>query len=105
MISAHKMLMKLTPGVHFTNMFMQSFTLTHPKSAKRQSSHQCLFALLGSICRRDFRKSGISGKAWVFLNCLGIYGNAKAVAKMVNEWYLIYYIQNLGKGTTQKTRF
>jgi len=48
------------------------------------------------------RKSGISGNAWSSLNCLGISGNAQAVAGMGNEWYLIYNIQNLGKGTTHK---
>jgi hypothetical protein len=40
-----------------------------------------------------------------FHNCLGISVIAEAVSDMGNKWYLIYYIQNLGKGTVQKTRF
>jgi hypothetical protein len=32
---AHKMLMKLTPGVDFTNVLQAAFTLADPKSAKR----------------------------------------------------------------------
>jgi len=35
-------------GVNFTNVLQAAFTSSDLKSAKRQSSHQCLFALLGS---------------------------------------------------------
>jgi len=52
---------------------------------------------------RHFRKClGNSGNAWSSLNCLGIFRNAQAVVVMGNGWYLIYSIQNLGKGTTHK---
>jgi hypothetical protein len=44
-----KMLMKLTKGVNFINFLRAAFTRSYPKWAKKQSSHQCLFALLGSI--------------------------------------------------------
>jgi len=49
--AAHRMLMKLTPGDDFTNILRSAFTratFTIPKVQKIQSSHQCLFALLGS---------------------------------------------------------
>jgi len=35
-------------GVYFTNVLRKDFMNADPKSAKRQLSHQCLFALLGS---------------------------------------------------------
>jgi len=34
-------------GVNFTNILCAAFTSLDPKCAKRQSSHQCLFALFG----------------------------------------------------------
>jgi len=34
-------------GVNFINVLRAAFTRPDPKWAKRQSSHQCLFALLG----------------------------------------------------------
>jgi len=34
----------------------KAFTYEDPKSAKRQSSHQCLFALLGSMHAKAARK-------------------------------------------------
>jgi len=43
------MLMKLTPGVDFINILPAAFKRSDPKRAKRQSSHKCLFALLGSL--------------------------------------------------------
>jgi len=42
----------LLPGVNFTNILRSAFTCEDPKNAKRQSSHQCLFALLGSTQAR-----------------------------------------------------
>jgi len=39
----------LTLRVNLTNVLRAAFTRTVPKSTKRQSSHQCLFALLGSV--------------------------------------------------------
>jgi len=45
--AAHKILMTLTTGINFTNMF-KAFTPAYPKSANRQSIHQCLLTLLGS---------------------------------------------------------
>jgi len=38
--------------VNFTNIFAAVFIRADLKSAKRQSSHQCLFALLGSAARK-----------------------------------------------------
>jgi hypothetical protein len=40
--------MKLTPGINFTYILRAAFTFEDPKFAKIQSSHQYLFALLGS---------------------------------------------------------
>jgi hypothetical protein len=34
----------------------EAFTCQDPKSAKRQSSHQCLFALLGPACAKAAHK-------------------------------------------------
>jgi hypothetical protein len=45
---ARKVLMKLTPGVDFTNI-PAAFIRKDPKSAKIQSSHYCLFMLLRSL--------------------------------------------------------
>jgi len=39
----------LRPRVNFTNALSAAFTITDPKSAKRQSCHQCLFTLLGPV--------------------------------------------------------
>jgi len=38
-------------------MFTHSFTCEDPKSAKRQSSHQCLFALLETTCAKIASKT------------------------------------------------
>jgi hypothetical protein len=46
----------LKPRVDFTNMLKSSFTHADPKSAKRQSSHQCL-ALLGSVHAKVVHKN------------------------------------------------
>jgi len=46
---ARKTLMKLTLGVNFTNVLWAACTLEDPKNVKIQSSHQYLFALLGSL--------------------------------------------------------
>ncbi len=52
------MLMKLTPGVNFINLFTRScYTHSDPKSTKRQSSHQFLLALLGSTQVKALRKT------------------------------------------------
>jgi len=40
--------MLLTAEVNLTNIFTQAFLHADPKSAKRQSSHQCHFVLLES---------------------------------------------------------
>jgi len=40
--------MKLTPGVDFTSILQASFASADSKSAKKQASHQCLFALFES---------------------------------------------------------
>jgi len=42
------MLVKSAPGVDFNHMFTQSFNECSSQKHKRHSSHQCLFALLGS---------------------------------------------------------
>jgi len=36
-------------GVNFINILRAAFMLADPKSAKRQSSHQCLLPLLGAL--------------------------------------------------------
>jgi len=54
--AAHKMLVKLTPGVDLTNILLAAFTCKDPKSAKRKSSHQCLLAILGSLHEKVARK-------------------------------------------------
>ncbi len=43
-------LVGLAPEVDFINIVQTTFMCAGPKSAKRQSSHQCLFALLRSVC-------------------------------------------------------
>jgi len=48
------MLVKLTPGGDLTNVLWAAFTCKDPKSIKRESSHQYLFALLGSACIKSF---------------------------------------------------
>jgi len=40
----------LTPGVDFTKVLQAPFRHVDPKHAKKQSSHLCLFVLLGSKC-------------------------------------------------------
>jgi len=50
-IFARKMLMKLIPGVNFTNVLQAAFTQTDPKSAKKYSQATSLFCALG-ICGR-----------------------------------------------------
>jgi len=56
-ICAHKrMLMKLTPGVNFTNILRAAFALKDPKSTKRHWWLDCHFALLGSLPVKAFRK-------------------------------------------------
>jgi len=49
--------MKLTPGVDLANISQTAFTCADPKSTKKQSSHQCLFALLGSAHVKAARKT------------------------------------------------
>jgi hypothetical protein len=46
----------LPPGVNFTNVLWTAFTCTDPKSAKRHSSHNCLFTLLGLACVKAVHK-------------------------------------------------
>ncbi len=41
-----------SPGVYFTNNLGAAFAHSDPKSAKRLSRHHCLFALLGSLCKK-----------------------------------------------------
>jgi hypothetical protein len=43
--------------VNFTNILPAAFGCADPKSAKRLSSHQCLFALLGSAHAKAARKT------------------------------------------------
>jgi len=43
---AHKMLMKLTPWVDFTNIFTESFYCPEPKSAKKTESLIVFFCAL-----------------------------------------------------------
>ncbi len=46
-----EMLMKLTPGVDFTNILCAAFRHTDPKSAKKTDSLTVFFALLGSALK------------------------------------------------------
>ncbi len=46
--AVHRVLMKLTPGVHFTNILWAAFTHSDLKSAKKTDSLTVFFALLGS---------------------------------------------------------
>jgi hypothetical protein len=46
--AAHKMLVKLTTGVNFTNILHKAFTRSDPKSAKETDSLTLFFAQLGS---------------------------------------------------------
>jgi len=48
--------MKLVPGIDFTNTSQETFKGTDQESAKRQSRHQCCFALLGSLCVKAVRQ-------------------------------------------------
>jgi len=50
------MLVKLTPGVDFTNILCTAFTCADPKSAKKDCQLDCLFALLGSGSIKAARK-------------------------------------------------
>ena len=47
--AVHKTLMKLRPRGNFTYILLAAFTSADPKSAKRQSSHRYLFALMGYL--------------------------------------------------------
>jgi len=47
--AAHIMLMKLTPGLNFTNIICAAFTPVAPISVRIQSSLQYLITLLGSM--------------------------------------------------------
>jgi len=46
-----------TSWVDFTNILQAAFTHTYHKSAKRLSSHECLFPLMGSVCSKAARKT------------------------------------------------
>ncbi len=46
--AAHKMLMKLTPGIDFTNILWATFKHKDPITTKRHWCCNCLFTLLGS---------------------------------------------------------
>jgi len=49
-IAAHKMLMKLKPGLNFTNMFMRSFYAPRSPKCRKKWWFECIFfALLGSV--------------------------------------------------------
>jgi len=48
--AVHRTLVKLTPGVNFINVLLAAFSWEDPKRVKRQSSHERLYALLGSAC-------------------------------------------------------
>ncbi len=45
---AHKILMKLTPGVNVTNILLAAFTCEDPKSSKKTDGLTVFFAHLGS---------------------------------------------------------
>jgi len=43
--------------VNFANVLRSAFTIEDPEGIQRQSSHQCLFALLESVCVKAARKT------------------------------------------------
>ncbi len=47
----------MTPEFNFTNILGAAFMHADHKSAKRESSHQCFFALLGSAHAKAERKA------------------------------------------------
>jgi hypothetical protein len=49
------MLMKLTPGVNFTNILHAAFTCADPKGAKETDGLNVFFAVLGS----EYIKAGL----------------------------------------------
>ncbi len=51
------MLMKLTPGVNFTNMFTSSFYLPKSQKCKKTFKSSVYFLLLGSVCLKAARKT------------------------------------------------
>jgi hypothetical protein len=52
------MLMKLTPGVNFTNILRLAIMCKDPHIETRKSSHKCLFELLGSAGIKAAQKHG-----------------------------------------------
>ncbi len=54
---AHKILMKLTPVVNFTNVLRTAFTLVDLKSVKIPVSHWYLFTLSGSASVKAVHRS------------------------------------------------
>jgi len=50
------MLMKLTPGVNFTNILGEAFISADHKRTKKDGRLDCLFVNLGSSCIRAARK-------------------------------------------------
>ncbi len=51
-----RMLIKMTPGVDFTNFYKKLFKWKDPISAKRHRWLDCLFALLGSVSAKATHK-------------------------------------------------
>ncbi len=54
--AAHKMLLRLTPGLDFINVLRTAFALVDPKSVRTQSSLQYHFTLLGSTSVKAVRR-------------------------------------------------
>ncbi len=54
--SAHKMLVKLTPGVIFINILWAAIARTYPESAKKTVKLSVFFALLGYLIVKSARK-------------------------------------------------
>ncbi len=55
--AACKMLLKLIKGVNYTKILQVAFSRKYPKCSKRQSSHMCFFAHLGSACIKTASKT------------------------------------------------
>ena len=49
--AGRKMLVKLTPGVNFTNVLQAAFTLADPESTKKAAQLDSLFCAFG-VCMR-----------------------------------------------------
>jgi len=74
------------PGVDFTNILLAAFSREDPKSAKRQSNHQCLFALFGSWHKKSC--------SLVILTPGVNFTNVLSVASIYLQFVFVFFWQN-----------